>query len=233
MSLLANDSSWRLSGLFCFLTYHTQKTHRLSCWEEAGPQKTGPGFHPLLRILRNLCGSAGRFCERFHIVKSLFKKSSAEPQRFCRTLGAKPSLSDPANSFPKVYPLRFVPSHGPCPRLLPWESKLSFFSSCAPSSLMMALTLALFKSQRKWREKPCWHTATIPLFGLKHIAMQLARCHWKHGGRFGATKDQHQKKRWQPPPPPPHKASHQACLTNPWLPYLYWLVRMSVGFSWI
>ena len=42
---------------------------------------------------RKFWGSAGRL----HIVKSLLKKGSAEPQRFCRTLGAKPSLSGPAD----------------------------------------------------------------------------------------------------------------------------------------
>ena len=42
------------------------------------------------RILRNLWGSAGR------LVESLLKNPHTEHQRFCRTLGAKPSFSDPA-----------------------------------------------------------------------------------------------------------------------------------------
>ena len=52
------------------------------------------------RLLRNLWGSAGRFRETFRIVKSLSKKDSAEPQRFCRTVGAKPSFSCHAYSSP-------------------------------------------------------------------------------------------------------------------------------------
>ena len=67
------------------------------------PQKTGPGSPLLPRILRNLWGCAGRFRRRPHMVKSLLKKSFAEP--FCRTLGAKPSfeISDLANSAPKRF----------------------------------------------------------------------------------------------------------------------------------
>ena len=45
-------------------------------------------------------GFAGRFCRTFHIVTSLLTKGSAEPERFCRTLGAKPSFSGPASSSP-------------------------------------------------------------------------------------------------------------------------------------
>ena len=37
-----------------------------------------------------------------HGVRSLLKKSSAESQRFCRTLRAKPSFADPANSSPQL-----------------------------------------------------------------------------------------------------------------------------------
>ena len=51
-------------------------------------------------------GSAGRFCRMFHIATSLFKKGSAEPQKFCRTFPAKASFSGPANSSPKVTTLR-------------------------------------------------------------------------------------------------------------------------------
>ena len=51
------------------------------------------------------CGVFGvlpaRLCRTFQIVISLLKKCSAEPQRFCRTLGAKPNSSGAANSSPK------------------------------------------------------------------------------------------------------------------------------------
>ena len=51
----------------------------------------GPGS----QRFRTFWGSAGRFCRTFHIAKSLLKEGAAEPQRFCRTLGAKPSFSRP------------------------------------------------------------------------------------------------------------------------------------------
>ena len=52
---------------------------------------------PLLpRILRNLLGFGRRVLRK----KGLLKKSSAQPQRVCRTLGAKPSFSDPAEISP-------------------------------------------------------------------------------------------------------------------------------------
>ena len=65
--------------------------------KESRPQKTGPGSQRFLRILWNLWGSAGSFCRTFHIVKNMLKKGSAEPQRFCRTLGVKPQLFKPCN----------------------------------------------------------------------------------------------------------------------------------------
>ena len=37
-----------------------------------------------------------------HSEKACLKKGSAEPQRFCRTLGAKPSSSGPARSSPNI-----------------------------------------------------------------------------------------------------------------------------------
>ena len=37
--------------------------------QKAGPQKTGPGSQRFPRILRNLWGSAGRFCRTFCIAK--------------------------------------------------------------------------------------------------------------------------------------------------------------------
>ena len=61
--------------------------------EEAGPQKTGPGSP--------LKGCAWRFCRRVFIVEDLLKNPHTEPQNFCRTLGAKPSFSDPAYSSPR------------------------------------------------------------------------------------------------------------------------------------
>ena len=53
---------------------------------------------PPPRILQNLWGSAGAFCGTFCIVQSQLNNPHTEPQRFYRTLGAKPSFSDPANS---------------------------------------------------------------------------------------------------------------------------------------
>ena len=38
----------------------------------------------------------------FHMVKGQLEKGSAAPQRFCRTLGAKPSFAGPANSSPRI-----------------------------------------------------------------------------------------------------------------------------------
>ena len=54
------------------------------------------------RILRNLWSSAGRFCGRVCVVETLSKSPHTKPQRFCRTLGAKPSFSGPANSSPNI-----------------------------------------------------------------------------------------------------------------------------------
>ena len=69
--------------------------------KEAGPQKTGSAPPPPKNsVLQSLWGSAGRFCGRCHTVKSLLKRSSAEPHSFFRTLGAQPSFSDFANSPP-------------------------------------------------------------------------------------------------------------------------------------
>ena len=42
----------------------------------------------------NLWGSAGGFCGRVCIVDNLLRSPHTEPQRFCRTLAAKPSCSD-------------------------------------------------------------------------------------------------------------------------------------------
>ena len=59
-----------------------------------GPKLPTPPQHsaePLAfctRVLRNL-----------YIVENLLKNPHTEPQRFCRTLGAKPSSSDPASQF--------------------------------------------------------------------------------------------------------------------------------------
>ena len=72
----------------------------------AGP--TGLGSQRFLRILQNPWGSAGRFCKTLHIVKSFLKKGSAEPQKFCRSLGFKPSFSGPANSSPTNFNPRLV-----------------------------------------------------------------------------------------------------------------------------
>ena len=52
------------------------------------------------RVLQNLWGSAGGFSVTFCIVDNLPKNPHTEPQRFCRTLGAKPGFSYPANSSP-------------------------------------------------------------------------------------------------------------------------------------
>ena len=40
------------------------------------------------------------FCGRVCTAENLLKTPHTEPERFCRTLGAKPSFSDPTNSCP-------------------------------------------------------------------------------------------------------------------------------------
>ena len=96
----------------------------------------------LSRILRNLWVSAGRFCGRFHIAKSKSKKNSAEPQRFCRTLGAKPSLSDPANSLRAKGTLISEPrSSTPCEmRFFPSEKGKTAFSKKNPRERPFSLS---------------------------------------------------------------------------------------------
>ena len=53
-------------------------------------------FPEFYRISGVLQGSAEPFC----LVESLLEKPHTEPKRFCRTLAAKQSFSDPANSSP-------------------------------------------------------------------------------------------------------------------------------------
>ena len=67
--------------------------------KEAGPQKTGLGSQSFPRILRNLCGSAGRFCRTFDTIESLSKRGSAEPQRFSLRCYARPQHCCPAFEF--------------------------------------------------------------------------------------------------------------------------------------
>ena len=61
-------------------------------------QKTGLGSQRFPRILRNLWGSAGRFCRMFHIAESLLKKGSAEPKGSAELWEPRPSFSSPAKS---------------------------------------------------------------------------------------------------------------------------------------
>ena len=72
--------------------------------KEAGPQTTGPGCPP----------SSSEFCETFgvlqegsaetfHIATSLLKKSSAEPQRFCRPFGSQTQLLRPCKFFCQIF----------------------------------------------------------------------------------------------------------------------------------
>ena len=65
--------------------------------KKAGPQKTGQGSQRFPRILRNFWGSAGRFCRKFHIVKSLLKRGSAEP---LQNFGSQAQLFTAANLLP-------------------------------------------------------------------------------------------------------------------------------------
>ena len=77
---------------------------RAQPWEEKTPilkRRARPPETPPPRILQNLWGSPSAFCGTLCIVESLLKNPPTESQRFCRTLAAKPSCSDPANSSPK------------------------------------------------------------------------------------------------------------------------------------
>ena len=68
--------------------------------EGSRSSKDGSGLPkppPPPRILQNYWGCAGRFCEMFHIVTSLLKKSSAEPQEVLQNFGSQAQLFRPCN----------------------------------------------------------------------------------------------------------------------------------------
>ena len=93
-------------ALLCFFFAAQKRFHEFTpnVWEEkkSSPQKTGQGSNPS-RILQNLWGSAGKFCEIFCIVENLLKNPRAElPLKALQNFGAQPSFSDPANSSPDI-----------------------------------------------------------------------------------------------------------------------------------
>ena len=69
----------------------------IACYIEEG--------HILRGREAEFCGTFGvlqGFLLKGCIVENLLKNSHTEPQRFCRTAGAKPSFSGPATSSPKL-----------------------------------------------------------------------------------------------------------------------------------
>ena len=138
--------------------------------KKAGPQKTGLGSPKFPRIVRNLWGSAGRFCRTFHMVESLLKKGSAEPQRFCRTLRAKPSFSGPANSCPKS---RFKYQYLGRNRKRQWQR-----ASCGPCKPIPPKFTLLFGSPFfRCKEFPCFFER-FPFFPRDFIVKNACIFGW-------------------------------------------------------
>ena len=98
---LLQNSTFKLDqAIFPLLT--ESFADKFSAWKRSWSSKDRSGLPKVPQNSAEPLGFWRTVLREVSHSKSRLMKSSAGPKRFCRTLGARPSFSDPASSYPKV-----------------------------------------------------------------------------------------------------------------------------------